>query len=120
MESDKERKYRDEIERLKAFLVQLDEQIGEEALANRNRVGALEAALSSREEQMAKLQSHFDLDHGAALDQLEEENGQLKALLSHQEASLHKVQAERDNLASALDMMQASKQSTPCSLLPSP
>lgn len=109
MDPDRERKYQDEIERLKSFLVQLDEQIGEESLASLKKLEMLEASLASRDEQIAELQSRLDMDHEAALEQIEEENQQLKALLNNQEISLHRVQAERDNLASALDMMQASK-----------
>lgn len=110
MDPDRERKYQDEIERLKSFLVQLDEQISEESLVSIKKVEMLEAALASRDDQVAELQSRLDMDHEAVLEQVEEENQQLKALLNDQEITLHKVQAERNNLASALDMMQASKE----------
>lgn len=117
LEPDRERQYQGEIERLKAFLVQLDEQIGSESLASSKRIDMLEAALSRRDEQLAELQSRLDLHQEAVLGQLEEENGQLRELLHHQETSVHKLQTERDNLSSALDMMQASKQTVTPSLV---
>lgn len=108
---DLEAKYREEIARLKAYLLQIDGDIDEESRRNAAIIADLRQCLAERDALIERLavgrSAHDDDAH-----QLEEENEELRELLQSQDEVVQTLREENANLQSALSLLQASRSGT--------
>jgi DNA repair exonuclease SbcCD ATPase subunit len=105
-------KYRDEVERLKSFLLQLDAEINEDSVKTRQNIEELEANLAERDRIIRELQREEEPDFALTVEQLHSENEKLKEIIMRQEGTIEELTEKNDNLQSALIMLQSSKHGT--------
>jgi len=106
---DKEkRKYLEEIERLKGYLLQLDEEIVQEARSSEEKVRYLEEEISTRDVRIEQLEDRIEADTEDIIFSLGEENEHLKEMIKSAGDERTTLQSERDNLQAALGLFQAS------------
>ena len=106
---DKERKkYLEEIQRLKGHLLQLDEEIVQDAKNNEEKVRHLEGEIATRDARIEQLEDRIDADTEDIIFNLSEENEHLKEMIKCARDEYAILQAEKDNLQTALDLFQAS------------
>ena len=115
---DKEKKnYLEEIQRLKEHLLQLDEEIVQEARNNEEKVRQLEEEIATRDTRIERLEDRIEADIEDIIFNLSEENEHLKEMIKSARDERTTLQAERDNLQTALDLFQASNSIVPYRLI---
>ncbi|PJF19320.1 hypothetical protein PSACC_00834 [Paramicrosporidium saccamoebae] len=100
-------KYRDEVERLKSFLLQLDAEINEDSVKTRQNIEELEANLAERDKIIRELQREEEPDFALIVEQLHAENEKLKEIIMRQEGSIEELTEKNNNLQTALVMLQS-------------
>ncbi len=115
-------RYEEEIRRLKEDLIRLDTQLEEEVIGNEERLARQESIIKERDDQIALLQKRLTSFASSSTDlnnsqEQQEEIVRLKSMILEQEAQLNTLILERDNLTSAVQLLQKSTTSSALTLL---
>jgi molecular chaperone GrpE (heat shock protein) len=105
-----------EIQRLKSFLLELDEELNEETIRSQKRIEELVQAVEERDAMIAELhrreeeekEEEEEEEGDGFVDQLLTDNDKLRELLTIQEKTINELMEKNNNLQSALCMLQTS------------
>lgn len=97
-------KYLQEIERLKSFLLQLDEEINDDTKRTQETIQDLETRIADRDRIIEELQGSEEI-----VEHLQDENMRLKEIIQEQERTIVELSEKNNNLQTALVMLQTSE-----------